>query len=275
MVDLLIVGSGGAALMSAYEAAKKNLSVKLCTMQELSLSHTVMAQGGINAALSSEDSIQSHVEDSFKGGGEVGDKEAIERMCSLAPEVIEELLALGVPFDNDNGDPNLRRLGGSSHPRALYCADYTGLKISQTLIDWLQNSQVDIACYHHFLELNMQEEQAVGARFYDEINGNVVDYEARAVLVATGGYGGIYQGHTTNIYEFVGDGHAALMRAGATCKQMHLIQFHPTSLKGIGTLVSEALRAEGATLINSDGERFVDELATRDEVSRAIYKEML
>ncbi len=209
-------------------------------------------------------------------------------MCRLAPEAIARLERLGVPFSrikasqsdaNQNPSPFTlhpslkciaqRRMGGASAPRACYAQDYTGLKILHTLYDHAWHSGVTFLNEHLLLALEPHR-----AYFWDIRQGKVVAVNAKAIVLATGGFGAIYHGHTTNLYGATGDGLAAAYRAGATLSDPEFVQFHPTGLYSSNILISESARGEGGYLVNEAGERFTDELAPRDEVARAIFAQM-
>ena len=291
MVDVLVIGSGGAGLsaaIAAKEAGAENVTVatKLYPTQ----AQTSMAQGGINAALGNvvADNIEAHIADTLNAAKGLGDKEAIEMMCRLAPEAIARLERLGVPFSRRKASqsdayqnpspftlhPSLksiaqRRMGGASAPRACYAQDYTGLKILHTLYDHAWG--LGVRFLHEHLLLALEPHRAY---FWDIRQGNIVTVDAKAIVLATGGFGAIYHGHTTNLYGATGDGLAAAYRVGATLSDPEFVQFHPTGLYSSNILISESARGEGGYLVNEAGERFVDELAPRDEVARAIFAQM-
>ena len=164
-------------------------------------------------------------------------------------------------------------MGGASAKRACYAQDYTGLKILHTIYDTCLKNDIDFLNEHYLLNLVVREDTVRGATFLDIRTGVVKQINAKSVIIATGGYGSIYHGYTTNAYGSTGDGIAAAIRAGGAVSDMEFIQFHPTALKSSSILISESARGEGGYLINSDGERFIDELQPRDIVARAIYEE--
>jgi succinate dehydrogenase / fumarate reductase flavoprotein subunit len=274
MQDLLIVGGGGAGLCAALEAAEAGKKVAVASRGYPTASQTSMAQGGINAAIGPGDSVEAHIADTLKASAELADPRVVEYVCSQAPGAIEWLDDLGVPFSREGTAIARRRLGGASAPRACYAQDYTGLKILQTLYDQAIKAGVEFLYERYLLNIIVDDGVAVGATLLDLKSGRVEQHLAGAVVLATGGYAKIYGPFSTNAAAMVGEGAAAAMRAGARLSDLEFIQFHPTGLKKSSILISEAARGAGAKLINQKGERFVDELATRDEIARAIYEQM-
>ncbi len=277
MYDILIIGAGGAALSSALEA--KSLGAKVVVVSESypTRAQTCMAQGGINASLANveDDSIKLHVKDTLKASHKIADEKMIQKLCSLAPSTIEWLNAIGVPFSRlKDGKIAQRKMGGASAKRACYSQDYTGLKILHTLYDQSIKEKIEFVNEHHLLNIITDKKRAFGATFFDLRSGELKAIKAKAVIVATGGYAGIYQSFTTNSYYSSGDGVVAAYNAGAKLSNLEFVQFHPTALKGSGILISESARGGGAWLVNSEGERFVDELKPRDEVSLAIKEQL-
>ncbi len=282
MVDVLIIGSGGAGLTAALAAKKEGASVAVVGKTYPTNSQTSMAQGGMNAALGNagEDHVSSHIADTIKSAHGLCDEAMVTQMCTDAPKTIAWLESLGVPFSRlDNGEVGThtiaqRQMGGASAKRACYAQDYTGLKILHTLYDTCLKEQIDFLDEHYLLNLIIQEETVKGATFLDIRTGEVKQINAKSVVMATGGYGSLYHGFTTNAYGSTGDGVAAVLRAGGSVSDMEFIQFHPTALKHSCILVSESARGEGGYLLNESGKRFVDELKPRDEVARAIFSQM-
>ena len=281
MIDVLVIGSGGAGLTAALSAKKEGASVLVVGKVYPSNSQTSMAQGGINAALGNvgEDSIKSHIKDTIKSARGLCDEDMVRQMCEDAPKTIAWLESIAVPFsrlDNDkSGIATIaqRQMGGASAKRACYAQDYTGLKILHTIYDTCLKENIDFLDEHYLLNLVVREDSVRGATFLDIRTGEVKQINAKSVIVATGGYGSIYHGYTTNAYGSTGDGIAAVIRAGGAVSDMEFIQFHPTALKSSSILISESARGEGGYLVNTDGERFIDELKPRDEVARAIYEQ--
>ena len=281
MIDVLIIGSGGAGLTAALSAKKEGASVLVVGKAYPTNSQTSMAQGGMNAALSNvdQDSIESHIADTIKSARGLCDEDMVRQMCEDAPKAIAWLERIGVPFsrlDNDKSGIDTiaqRQMGGASAKRACYAQDYTGLKILHTLYDTCLKENIDFLDEHYLLNLVVREESVRGATFLDIRTGEVKQINAKSVIIATGGYGGIYHNYTTNMTGASGDGIAAAIRAGGAVSDMEFIQFHPTALKSSSILISESARGEGGYLVNANGERFIDELKPRDEVARAIYAE--
>ncbi|MBA1421134.1 MAG: FAD-binding protein [Epsilonproteobacteria bacterium] len=290
MLDVLIIGSGGAGLTAAL-AAKDistvdgvglgNASILVVGKAYPTNSQTSMAQGGMNAALGNvgEDHISAHIADTIKSARGLCDEDMVRQMCADAPQTIQWLGSIGVPFSRlDNGKSGVetvaqRQMGGASAKRACYAQDYTGLKILHTLYDTCLKEKIDFLDEHYFLNLITEDGTAKGATFLNIRTGEVKQINAKSVIIATGGYGSLYHGYTTNAYGSTGDGVAAVLRAGGAVSDMEFVQFHPTALKSSSILISESARGEGGYLVNSDGERFVDELKPRDEVARAIFEE--
>ena len=277
MIDVLVVGAGGAGLVAALHAKEAGASVKVVTKTYPTRSQTCMAQGGINAALSNagEDTIQSHFENTLKSAHGIGDEKMIQKLCTEAVDALQWLDAIGVPFSRtEDGKIAQRRLGGASAPRACYAQDYTGLKILHTLYDQCNANDIDILVEHFLLDLLVEDGRICGATVLDIQTGEVKNIYAKSVILATGGYSRIYGKNSTNAVGSSGDGVAAAFRAGAKLSDMEFVQFHPTALKNSSILISESARGEGGYLLNKNGERFTNELAPRDEVSRAIYDEL-
>ena len=271
--DILVIGSGGAGLSAAIEAKRGGKSVLVASKTYPTRSATSMAQGGINAVLANpDDTISQHIEDTFNAGGSVGARDAIETMCKSAPETITWLDSIGVPFTvGSDGKTAQRTLGGASHPRACYAQDYSGLKILHTLYDTAQKEEVQFLNEFFLLEIITKDNSAVGALFWDMKKGELASIYASSIILAGGGFSKIYGKYSTNSTSQNGDIIAIASRAGAKVSHMAYVQFHPTALKNAAVLISESARGAGGKLLNQKGERFVDELAPRDVVSRAIY----
>jgi succinate dehydrogenase / fumarate reductase flavoprotein subunit len=237
-----------------------------------------MAQGGINASLGNagEDSVAAHIANTLKSAQGLADEEAVHFMCTQAPNAVEWLDSIGVCFSRTpEGKIAQRTLGGASAKRACYAQDYTGLKILHTLYDRCNALGIEMLSEKYLLELLKDEAECVcGAKVLNIRSGEVEVYEAGAVIVATGGYSRIYGKFSTNSTASTGDGIAVAKRAGAKLKHMEFVQFHPTGLKNSSILISESARGEGGYVLNSRGERFTDELAPRDVLSRAINAEI-
>ena len=276
--DVLIIGAGGAGLCAALAAKDAGVDVKVLTKEYPTRSQTCMAQGGMNAALAnvSEDSIEAHIANTLKSAHGEASEDAVRYMCSEAPNAVAWLDSIGVCFSRTkDGKIAQRTLGGASAPRACYAQDYTGLKILHTLYDRCLQKDVEMLNERFLLDLLQKEDGSVcGALVLNIRTGEVEHHFAKSVILATGGYSRIYDKYSTNSTASTGDGIAAAKRAGAKLLGMEFVQFHPTGLKNSSILISESARGEGGYLVNSKGERFTNELAPRDEVSRAINAEM-
>lgn len=275
MLDLLVVGAGGAGLSCALEAKSIGLSVAVYSKTEPTASQTAQAQGGMNAVLNPNDSTKSHKEDTKKSACGLAIEENISYLCDNGSNVVDWLVSIGVAFSRDEAN-NIaqRKLGGASFARAGYCQDYTGLKILHTLYEQSIKQDIDIYSDMQLLNLIVQNGIVQGATFLDIKKSEVIEVLAKSVVLATGGYSAIYRGFTTNSYANSGDGVASAIRAGARLSNMEFVQFHPTALKSSSILISESARGEGGYLVNSENERFVDELKPRDIVARAIYSQI-
>ena len=276
--DVLIIGAGGAGLSAAIVAKEAGVDVMVLTKEYPTRSQTSMAQGGINAALGNveADSVEAHIQNTLKSAHGLANEETVRFMCSQAPATIAWLDSIGVCFSRTK-DAKIaqRRLGGASAARACYAQDYTGLKILHTLYDKALSLGVEMRNEKILLEL-LQDESGVvcGALMLDLRSGQKESYFAKSVILATGGYSRIYGKNSTNSTKATGDGIAVAKRAGAKLLHMEFVQFHPTGLKNSSILISESARGEGGYILNSKGERFTNELAPRDEVSRALDAEM-
>ena len=277
--DVLIIGAGGAGLTAALAAKDAGVNVRVITKEYPTRSQTCMAQGGMNAALGnvSADSIEDHIQNTLKSAHGQADEEVVRYMCSEAPNAIKWLDEIGVCFSRTTeGKIAQRRLGGASAPRACYAQDYTGLKILHTLYERCLKKDVEMFSERYLLDLLTKEDGSVcGALLLNMRSGEIEHHFAKSVVLATGGYSRIYDKYSTNSTASTGDGIAVALRAGAKLLGMEFVQFHPTGLKNSSILISESARGEGGYLLNSKGERFVNELAPRDEVSRAINEQIL
>ncbi|MEE9358468.1 succinate dehydrogenase flavoprotein subunit [Candidatus Vondammii sp. HM_W22] len=284
--DILIVGSGGAGLYAALEARMaEDLRVAVLTKVYPTRSHTGAAQGGVNAALGNkdpEDSWQQHWFDTVKGSDYLADQDAAELMCKEAPYVVRELEHWGCPFDRTKeGKIAQRPFGGASRPRACYAADKVGHVMLHTLYE--QGIRHGVDYFNEWITLSLLHDgqRCQGVVALDIRSGRVHTIQAKAVILATGGYGRIYWNRTSNAYGNTGDGAALALNAGLQLKDMEFMQFHPTGLRRTGILVTEGARGEGGYLLNGLGERFMSryapekmELGPRDLVSRAIETEV-
>ncbi|MBL1351941.1 MAG: succinate dehydrogenase flavoprotein subunit [Zetaproteobacteria bacterium] len=289
--DVVIVGAGGAGLRCALQLAEEGYRVAVVTKVLPTRSHTVAAQGGMNAALGNvtSDHWHWHMYDTIKGSDYLGDQDAIEYMCRAAPQLVKELEHQGVPFSRlENGKIYQRPFGGQSRElgeggqasRTCAAADRTGHAILHTM--YQQNLKVGTHFYEEFFALDLIMEDGVcqGVMAWDIAQGAYHLFQAKAVILATGGAGRIFQ-TTTNAHICTGDGGALTLDAGLSVEDMEFFQFHPTGIAHVGPLITEAVRGEGGYLINAEGERFMEryaptakDLASRDVVSRAIAIEI-
>ena len=278
--DVVVIGAGLAGMRAAVEATRQ-ADVAIITRVYPTRSHSGAAQGGINAVLNPEDSIESHIYDTIKGGDYLGDQEAIEIFCQEAPQDIYQLEHMGVNFSRTSeGRLAQRELAGASFPRACYAADLTGHKLLHLLYEQLLKSPVRVYNEWSVVGLLVNDGICLGIIAYDLTRGMLEVIKAQSVILATGGYGRTYA-RTTNALINTGDGMALALREGVPLSDMECVQFHPTTLFGTNILVSEAVRGEGGYLFNNQGERFMEryvpgkmELAPRDIVSRCIQLEI-
>ncbi len=286
--DVLIVGSGIAGLRAAIEVAKKGLDVVIATKSRLGIGASVMAEGGVNAALAnvdSEDSWEQHFIDTVIAGAYLNDQNLVEILTKEIIERIYELEEWGVNFTRlENGLIAQRPFGKQRYRRTCFVADRTGHEITNTLIDVVLDLGIDVLEFHYVSKILVSNNRVVGAIAWDINSWNPVLIRLKAVVLATGGAGQVYSVTTTPI-ESTGDGFALAFDVGAELKDMEMFQFHPTGLAWPpnirGQLVTEAVRAEGGILLNRFGERFMAkyapkelELAGRDTISRAIWREV-
>jgi len=279
--DLLIVGAGLAGMRAAL-AAPAHLDVALISKVHPVRSHSVAAQGGINAALGENDSWEAHAFDTAKGGLYLGDQDAIEAMCCEAPEDILELERMGVIFSRDaQGRIAQRPFGGAGFPRTCYAADRTGHALLHALYEQILKRRIVVYEEWYVTSLIVEEGACRGVIAWDLLRGGLQQIQARAVILATGGSGRVFL-TSTNAVINTGDGMALAYRAGVPLMDMEFVQFHPTTLRDTGILITEGARGEGGYLLNTLGERFMTryapeqmELATRSTVSLAIGQEIL
>jgi succinate dehydrogenase / fumarate reductase flavoprotein subunit len=284
--DVLIVGGGLAGSRAALEITRTDphLSVAVVAKTHPIRSHSVAAQGGMAASLKNVDdgdSWEAHAFDTVKGSDYLADQDAVEILTREAPEVVIDLEHMGVLFSRlPDGRIAQRAFGGHSHRRTCYAADKTGHAILHELVNNLRRYGVIIYDEWYVMRLILEEGQAKGVVMYRLLDGHLEVVRAKAVMFATGGYGRVYN-TTSNDFASTGDGLAMTAIAGLPLQDMEFVQFHPTGLYPVGVLISEAVRGEGAYLINSEGDRFMAtyapsrmELAPRDITSRAITKEI-
>ena len=292
--DVVIVGAGGAGLRAAMEAGNRARTAVLTKLYP-TRSHTGAAQGGMCAALANveEDNWEWHTFDTVKGGDYLVDQDAAEIMCREAIDAVLDLEKLGLPFNRTpDGRIDQRRFGGHTRNhgeaavrRSCYAADRTGHMILQTLYQNCVKQGVQFFNEFYVLDLLLTDEppehqRAAGVVAYELATGEIHVFAAKAIVLATGGFGKIYQ-TTSNAHTLTGDGLAVVWRKGLPLEDMEFFQFHPTGLAGLGILLSEAARGEGAILRNADGERFMEryaptikDLAPRDIVARSMASEV-
>ncbi len=280
--DILIIGSGLAGLRAA-NAVDPRLSVLVMTKDEVEQSNSNYAQGGIAGVLDATDSFQSHVEDTLTAGGTLCDREVVEMVIREAPERIRELMGWGTQFDMESGDLVLGREGGHSHCRVAHAlGDATGHEIIRAMAVWTHRLRnVQFCPNTYVLDLLTCDGICHGAMISDKRGESMLVW-AKQTILCSGGAGQVYR-ETTNPSVATGDGHAIAYRAGAELRDMEFMQFHPTVLYIAGSsrnLMTEALRGEGAKLVDRTGYRFMPdyddraELAPRDVVSQAIVTQM-
>jgi succinate dehydrogenase / fumarate reductase flavoprotein subunit len=289
--DAVIVGAGGSGLRAALELSSAGLKVAVLSKVFPTRSHTVAAQGGVGAALGNmgEDSWHWHMYDTIKGSDWLGDQDAIEFMCRMAPEVVIELEHFGMPFDrNDNGTIYQRPFGGHSQnfgerpvQRSCCAADRTGHAMLHTL--YQRNVLARTQFFVEWMALDLvrgADGSVLGVTALEMETGDIVLFQGKATLFATGGSGRIFAS-STNAFINTGDGLGMAARAGIPLEDMEFWQFHPTGVAGAGVLITEGVRGEGGILLNRNGERFMEryaptmkDLASRDVVSRAMATEI-
>jgi len=278
LYDVIVVGSGIAGLFSALYARKSGSSIAILTKSNPFRSNSAVASGGINAVinLNEYDSILNHINDTIDGADGLVNKKNITNMCHDAPDIIEELREMGIGFDVDEDGKIMQRpFGGANANRTCYVADRTGSAIVQKLLMECRNAGIHILSNHQFLSITKYKDALSGVTVLRRRDSQVIALACKSLVLAGGGYAGIYRGYSTNSQESSGDIIAAALRAKMRLSNMEFVQFHPTTLVTNGALVSEASRGEGAYLVNERGERFTDELQTRDKLSREIIQQML
>jgi succinate dehydrogenase / fumarate reductase, flavoprotein subunit len=311
--DVLVIGAGGAGLRAAIEASGAGVRVGLVCKSLLGKAHTVMAEGGIAAALANvdeRDNWKVHFADTMRGGQYVNQWRMAELHAQEAPDRVRELEAWGAVFDRTKDGRILQRhFGGHKYPRLAHVGDRTGLEMIRTLQDHGVHQGIDVYMEHTVLSLLKDGDRVVGAFGYERERGRFKIFRAKAVVLATGGIGRAYK-ITSNSWEYTGDGHALAYNAGADLIDMEFVQFHPTGMvwppSVMGILVTEGVRGEGGILTNKEGRRFMfdaipenyraqtadneeegwrycqggkdarrpPELLTRDHVSRCIVREI-
>ena len=290
--DIVVIGSGGAGLMAAISAMENGAkNVAVISKVSPNNSHTVSAKGGINAALGNvmQDDWKWHAYDTLKGADYLADADAVEILCRNAKDAIIELERMGVVFSRDvNGNIAQRAYGGQTGDfgkgglayRACYSKDKTGQTILHTLYEQAVKKGVKFFSEYFVTDLFIDDKKSYGCLAVDLNNGELVVFESVSTILATGGYSQIYQ-NTTSSLICSGDGSALVFEAGIPLQDMEFVQFHPTGIHGLGFLITEAARGEGGYLLNSLGERFMQnyapkmlELASRDVISQAMAIEI-
>ena len=288
--DVVVVGAGGSGLRAALGCAERGLKTACISKVFPTRSHTVAAQGGISAALGNmgDDDWRWHMYDTVKGSDWLGDQDAIEYLCCNAPEAVYELEHFGVPFSRtEEGKIYQRPFGGMTTnfgegiaQRTCAAADRTGHAILHTLYGQSLRHETEFFIEYFALDLMMEDGRCVGVTALDMATGELHRFQAKQVILATGGYGRAYFS-ATSAHTCTGDGSAMVIRAGLPLQDMEFVQFHPTGIYGAGCLITEGSRGEGGILINSEGERFMEryapsakDLASRDVVSRSMTIEI-
>jgi L-aspartate oxidase len=274
--DYVVVGSGIAGLRAAIDLAQAG-NVTVFTKSQITESNSMYAQGGIAAAIAPNDAIANHYDDTMAAGAGLCDPEAVRVLVEEGPAEINRLLEWGADFERDGNTLSLSREGGHSVARIVHGnGGLTGKVVVDALLPHVRaNTNVRIAPFTFFRDLLVDGNRVIGIQLEHE--GQVSNVFAKATLLASGGGSQVYS-QSTNPETATGDGLAAAYRAGAELRDMEFVQFHPTVLSLSGAprfLLTEALRGEGAHIVNERGDRFVDELLTRDEVSRAVFRQLI
>ena len=280
--DVLVIGGGLAGLRAALAAGSNGVDVAVITKVHPVRSHSNAAQGGINAALTDRgDSWEEHAFETVKGSDYLGDQDAIEVLCQEAGQAIIEQEHMGVIFSRDEtGHLGARAFGGQQRARTFFVADFTGQAMLHVMYEQMVKAAVRVYEEWFVTSLIIEDGECHGVVALEMMTGVLQIIKAKAVIMAAGGLGRLYE-PTTNALICTGDGMALSYRAGAPLMDMEMVQYHPTTLKSNGVLITEAARGEGAYLINAKGERFMEkyapnmmELASRDVVSRAEQTEI-
>ncbi len=279
--DVLVIGGGGAGCTAALIAQQQGARVILATKLRLGDSNTVMAEGGIQASINKEDSPQFHYNDTIKAGHNQSDPDLVSKLVLDGPDVIRWLIQQGMQFDLDEfGDLLTRRAGGTSADRICFYRDYTGLEMMRVLRESVLNSNIDVWDYSPTVELLGDDLGGCSGAVISSLKKRkYVQVNAKAVIIATGGIGRMHLNGfpTSNHFGATGDGLVLAYRMGAKLRDLDSFQYHPTGLAHpyhlAGSLITEGVRSCGTYLLNSKGERFVDELSARDIVAASVIRE--
>jgi succinate dehydrogenase / fumarate reductase, flavoprotein subunit len=288
--DVVVLGAGGSGLRAAVGLSEAGLKTACISKVFPTRSHTSAAQGGISAALGNmgEDDWRWHMYDTVKGSDWLGDQDAIEYLCKEAPRAVVELERYGVPFSRtDDGKIYQRPFGGMTKnygngtaQRTCAAADRTGHAILHTLYGQALKHKTEFFIEYFALDLIMKNGECKGIIAWNLTDGTIHRFRSHITIIATGGYGKVYQS-ATSAHTCTGDGNAMVLRAGLPLQDMEFVQFHPTGIYGVGCLITEGARGEGGFLVNGKGERFMEryapnakDLASRDVVSRSMEMEI-
>jgi len=288
--DVIVLGAGGSGLRAAVGLSEAGLKTACISKVFPTRSHTSAAQGGISAALGNmgEDDWRWHMYDTVKGSDWLGDQDAIEYLCKEAPRAVVELERYGVPFSRtDEGKIYQRPFGGMTKnygngtaQRTCAAADRTGHAILHTLYGQALKHNTEFFIEYFALDLIMKNGECKGLIAWNLLDGTIHRFRSHITIIATGGYGKVYQ-TATSAHTCTGDGNAMVLRAGLPLQDMEFVQFHPTGIYGVGCLITEGVRGEGGFLVNGEGERFMEryapnakDLASRDVVSRSMEMEI-
>ena len=288
--DVVVLGAGGSGLRAAVGLSEAGLKTACISKVFPTRSHTSAAQGGISAALGNmgEDDWRWHMYDTVKGSDWLGDQDAIEYLCKEAPRAVVELERYGVPFSRtEDGKIYQRPFGGMTKnygndtaQRTCAAADRTGHAILHTLYGQALKHNTEFFIEYFALDLIMKNGECKGVIAWNLTDGTIHRFRSHITIIATGGYGKVYQS-ATSAHTCTGDGNAMILRAGLPLQDMEFVQFHPTGIYGVGCLITEGARGEGGFLVNGKGERFMEryapnakDLASRDVVSRSMEMEI-